>query len=129
MGTDTPFSFGDSLSSRQANFDGNNPYGGAETGLYLVETTRVKSYAPNQWGLYDMHGNVWEWCEDAWDGATTLPGGIDPLGKTGSDRVFRGGGWGDFAQSCRAAFRVSGSPSFRSLNTGFRPALSSQAAE
>ena len=68
------------LSSKEANFNGNFPFGKADKGPYLGRTTKVGSYAPNKVGLYDMHGNVWQWCEDL-------------CGKRGSVRVFRGGGW------------------------------------
>jgi len=61
-GTKTVFHSGNSLSSKQANFDGDYPYGGASKGLYLERTARVGSYAANAWDLYDMHGNVYQWC-------------------------------------------------------------------
>jgi formylglycine-generating enzyme required for sulfatase activity len=110
-GTTTKFSTGASLSSSDANFDDTE----------LNRTTSVGRYAPNAFGLHDMHGNVWEWCEDVY--ATKLPGGIDPLATTGSSlRVFRGGGWGSEASSCRSAFRIGHSPDFRDSLLGFRVA-------
>ncbi len=63
-GTKTPFHYGDSLSSKQANFCGHFPYGGADKGPWLKRTAKVDTYAANAFGLYDMHGNVWEWCQD-----------------------------------------------------------------
>src|SRR5580704_4629467 len=76
------------LSSKEANFEGRAPYGKADKGSNLGRTTKVGSYAPNKLGLYDMHGNVYQWCDDLWDAA-------------GSDRVHRGGRWDDGGQDCQ----------------------------
>ena len=118
-GTETVFSFGNSLDSTQANFDGNNPYGNGKKGPYLEKTAAVKSYAANAYGLYDMHGNVWEWCSD-WYGEM-IPGGVDPQGaKTGSFRVFRGGSWASLGRNCRSAYRYRFTPVLRYYTVGFR---------
>jgi formylglycine-generating enzyme required for sulfatase activity len=95
------------LSSKQANFNGEFPAGQAAKGPYLGRPMKVGSYAPNKWGLYDMHGNVWQWCSDLYD-------------ATGSGRVIRGGGWNFYGQDCRAADRNWGAPTSRDNYLGFR---------
>ena len=76
---------------------------------------------PNQWGFFDMHGNVWEWCRDRY--ADQLPGGDDPDVSAGDSlRVLRGGSWSDTARRCRSAFRVRDSPSLKYNSVGFRVA-------
>lgn len=122
-GTTTVFHFGDSLSSHQANFDGNHPYGDAEEGPFLDTTTPVGKYRPNAWGLYDMHGNVWEWCHD-WFGNYPSGSVTDPAGpNSGTDRVRRGGSWIYDGKYCRSANRGRVTPGFRNLTLGFRPSL------
>jgi formylglycine-generating enzyme required for sulfatase activity len=123
------FHFGNSLSSAQANFDGNYPYGGADKGKYLERTCAVDSYEKNAFGLYDMHGNVWEWCQDWYDkdyyksGPATGPW-RDPQGPSrGSGRVLRGGCWSGGGRFCRSAFRDWIAPVDRSRGGGFRAAL------
>ena len=121
-GTTTAFSFGDTATAAEANFDGNYPYGTTRKGTYLEKTSSVGSYKANAWGLYDMHGNVREWCADAWDGSTVLPGGTDPLGTNGDNRVNRGGSWLNYGHSSRCAYRYRNTPEDRNDYLGFRPA-------
>jgi uncharacterized protein (TIGR02996 family) len=112
-----------SLSSAQANFDGNHPDGGAEEGPYLERTCRVGNYEANPFGLFDMHGNVWEWCHD-WYGDYTVEPATDPSGPSrGSYRVSRGGSWINAAWRCRAALRFWDGPEDRLNYLGFRVAL------
>ena len=123
-GTQTVFHYGNSLSSRQANFDGRYPYGGASQGVDKKSTVAVQSYQPNTWGLYDMHGNVWEWCADRYgeygSGQQTDP----PGAKDGRYRVLRGGSWNYHAWLCRSANRAWGWPDGRDfILIGFRLSL------
>ncbi len=124
-GTTTPFHFGSELNGTLANCVGIRPYGTETPGAYLEKTTPVGKYPSNAWGLYDMHGNVLEWCADWVEAYPTGPV-IDPSGPAnGSDRVIRGGSWYCDAVICRSAFRSRYVPSIRGLNLGFRVALSS----
>jgi formylglycine-generating enzyme required for sulfatase activity len=95
------------LSSEQANFHGDFPFGKAAKGKYLGRATRVGAYPANKLGLCDMHGNVWQWCADA-----NFPGY--------SARVYRGGSWGPAGNYCQAAFRSGDTPTLRSSSIGFR---------
>ncbi|HEV8070263.1 MAG TPA: formylglycine-generating enzyme family protein [Planctomycetaceae bacterium] len=126
-GTTTATAFGDKISSKQANFQGNKPYNGAEVGPSLNRAAKVGSYPPNAWGLHDMHGNVVEWCRD-WYHAR-LPGGTDPdlsnvLGtknRTGDySRSRRGSAWTDQGWASRSAFRQRFEPERRYDHIGFR---------
>nr|WP_319495313.1 formylglycine-generating enzyme family protein [uncultured Desulfobacter sp.] len=116
----TPFSFGRTILTDQANFHVNYPYAGVKKGESRETTVLVKALPCNNWGLYQMHGNVWEWCRD-WYGDYDLEGLVDPQGPdTGGDRVLRGGSWDYFAGSLRSAFRSRRRPSSRSSFIGFR---------
>jgi uncharacterized protein (TIGR02996 family) len=122
-GTTTAFHFGSSASSRQACFDGNAPYGGAAKGPVPRKTRAVGSYPPNAWGLYDMHGNVANWCAD-WDGEFPAEVLLDPVITTpGTYRCVRGGAWSFLGRYCRAAYRNHSTPSNRTHFCGFRVLL------
>jgi formylglycine-generating enzyme required for sulfatase activity len=123
-GTMTVFAFGDSLSSEQANFAGMHPYGNAPKGKYLQRTVAVGSYQPNAWGLYDMHGNVWEWCQDWYSKNHDVQNpslSTDPIGpNSGTERVIRGGSWGNDAQDLRSTSRNGAGPNSSGTEVGFR---------
>ena len=124
-GTTTPFYFGETVTPNLVNYRGNYPYGAAPKGIYREKTTAVGRFTPNSFGLYDMHGNVWEWCQDVghddYNGAPTDGSAWE---TSGSDRrVLRGGSWMDNAVICRAAFRYPCSAGHSFSSRGFRVAV------
>jgi RNA polymerase sigma factor (sigma-70 family) len=124
-GTKRPFHFGNSLSSKQANFHGDFPYGGAPKGVYLEKTTNVGSYEANAFGLYDMHGNVWQWIKDWYKRDYYSESPLrDPQGPdAGTGRLLRGSCYGDGAWKCRSASRHYSVPEDRTSLFGFRVVL------
>jgi formylglycine-generating enzyme required for sulfatase activity len=122
-GSTSPFSFGTNITPEQVNYDGNYPYAGGKKGLYREKTVPVKSLPANPWGLYEMHGNVWEWCQD-WYGSYPAEPVRNPEGsQTGVERVVRGGSWGYDGGYVRSAIRSGYDPADRYDHLGFRLAL------
>jgi len=124
-GTTTPFYFGETITPDLVNYGGNYPYGAVSKGLYRAKTTDVGSFPPNAFGLYDMHGNVYEWCSDRYhsnyNGAPT--DGTSWETGTDDNRVQRGGSWFNHAVHCRAAGRIYVSAGFSHWGRGFRVAV------
>ena len=119
-GTQTPFSFGATITTDQVNYDGNYPYADGAKGEYREQTVEVKALPANDWGLYQMHGNVWEWCAD-WLGDYPREEVVDPVGPSGGRRrVWRGGSWIDDGAHCRSADRDADEPVVRRDFYGFR---------
>ena len=122
-GTTTPFHFGETITSSLANYDASLAYGDGPVGEYREQTTDVGSFPANAFGLYDLHGNVWEWCQDHWhedyrgaptDGTAWLSSGES------KSRVLRGGSWGIDPENCRSANRIRVAPGLINSFVGFR---------
>ena len=131
--TSTPFSFGSQITPELVNYDGGYPYSNGKKGLDRGCTVPVKSLPPNDWGLYEMHGNVWEWCADGgqrdYDQVKKGQAVEDPTGPQEQGpkalRVFRGGSWALGAHFARSAIRIARERGDRGVNLGFRLALRS----
>jgi len=125
-GTTTPFYFGETLTRDLVNYDGSSAYASGPEGVYRGKTTDVGSFPPNAFGLYDMHGNVWELCQDFWhenyNGAPT-DGSAWVSGDYSFYRMQRGGSWMNSAANCRSAYRDRGHRDVCVINTGFRVVL------
>ena len=127
-GTTTPFHFGETITSKQANYNSSYIYKKEATGEYREETTPVGCFPPNAFGLYDTHGLLYEWCEDSWhddyegapiDGSVWHKGGKNSSGLL-NPRVARGGAWYASPAYCRSAMRVYYSERQESYFVGFR---------
>lgn len=121
-GTTTPFWWGTRISTEQANYDGNVTYGGGARGERRNATVAVTSFGPNPWGLTHVHGNVWEWTQDCWNG-TNAGNPADGSARRSGDctlRVIRGASWNNYPHTLRAARRMQEPEGLRQNNIGFR---------
>jgi eukaryotic-like serine/threonine-protein kinase len=141
-GTTTPFAFGYTITTDVVNYDGNYAYGKAQKGVHRQKTTIVKEFPPNAFGVLDMHGNVWEWCEDIWhDNYRTTQVepwlvsslGVDRSSWSGQNdnnsqefRVLRGGSWNYIPSNCRSAARRKQPSDHRGITFGFRVACAQE---
>jgi formylglycine-generating enzyme required for sulfatase activity len=121
-GTTSALHLGDVVDSHQANFNGLSPYGAGRGGSFLRRTTPGGEYPANAFGLYDMHGNVMEWCSDWYDPLYYANSPKeDPAGPTnGKERVTRGGAWSNSGKACRSAVRTKLAPDLSHYGLGFR---------
>ena len=124
-GTKTPLHYGEVVDSYSANFNGLSPYGHGRGGPFLRTTARVGDYPANAFGLFDMHGNVMEWCSD-WYAADYYQKSPkqDPMGPaSGTEKVTRGGAWSNSGKACRSAVRTKMAPDDSHYGLGFRVVL------
>ncbi|MGI8501398.1 MAG: caspase, EACC1-associated type [Hassallia sp.] len=122
--TTTPFYFGETITTDLANYDGNYTYGSGIKGQYRQQTTDAGIFPPNPFGLFDMHGNIWEWCQDEWhqnyNEAPTDGKAWQGENDNRMRRVLRGGSWGNYPGKCRCAYRYDSFAVFDMINIGFR---------
>ena len=126
-GTTTPFHFGKTLTTEAANYSGNYTYADGPKGEYREETTPVDMFdIANAFGLCDMHGNVYEWCQDHYGSydQTLTDGSALTIPDEAASRVLRGGSWYYVPRNCRSAFRINFTPDFRDFTFGFRVSCS-----
>ena len=128
-GTTTPFYCGETISTDLANYDGNYIYGQGQKGEYRKKTTEVGIFPANPFGLYDMCGNVWEWCKDGWhDHYINAPtDGSAWTSLSSQHKLLRGGSWLYNPDFCRSAYRVGNNLAYYSSNIGFRVVCSGAA--
>ncbi|MBO1044108.1 formylglycine-generating enzyme family protein [Aphanizomenon flos-aquae UKL13-PB] len=108
-GTTTPFHFGETITTELANYNGTSIYASEPKGKHLQRTTDVGIFPPNAFGLYDMHGNVWEWCQDDWHNnyIDAPKDGSGWTSRSGNTKLLRGGSWDDGPGNCRSAYRYN----------------------
>ncbi|MDB9319468.1 bifunctional serine/threonine-protein kinase/formylglycine-generating enzyme family protein [Nodularia spumigena] len=122
-GTTTPFYFGETITTDLVNYNGNFPYASAPKGEYRQQTTDVGNFPPNSFGLYDMHGNIWEWCQDIYNSSyqgAPIDGTPWLNGSDNNTKLLRGGSWIFSARYCRSARRLRLARALRSYGVGFR---------
>jgi formylglycine-generating enzyme required for sulfatase activity len=122
-GTETAFNRGAAITTAEANYDGNYPYNKSGKGVFRRKTTAVGSFAPNDWGLYDMHGNVYEWC---WDAYGPYAAGTSLESPIAAEGLIRGGSWYSEGRFLRSANRARAHHSGRADYIGFRVARSAE---
>jgi formylglycine-generating enzyme required for sulfatase activity len=132
-GSAKPFAFGDTITTNEVNYDGNYTYGNAPKGEYRGRTTPVGTFQPNAFGLYDMHGNVWEWCQDSWHsnykGAPTDGSAWLDNEESSNRKLLRGGSWYSDPEGCRSAYRNYFNLDYNGYNIGFRVVCSAMCSK
>ncbi|MDB9523027.1 SUMF1/EgtB/PvdO family nonheme iron enzyme [Dolichospermum circinale CS-1225] len=128
-GTTTPFHFGETITTELANYNGTYTYASEPKGKFLQQTKDVGSFPPNAFGLYDMHGNVWEWCQEDWHDnyANASKYGNVLTSQSGNNKLLRGGSWFNNPGNCRSAYRYYNDLDYDYDDIGFRVVCSGAA--